>query len=136
MDRKILLNVLQKCGFYLHNQKGKKLGQYRILGILKKEGAIPQQELQKHLRVKSGSISEILLKMEKAGLILRTRSCEDKRRVLVDVTEEGLSKLNFLVQEYERENEHLFNSLSEEECKSLYEMLMKLYTAWTGEVLC
>lgn len=136
MDRKELLEVLQKCGFYLHNQKRKKLGQYRILLYLSHHLKSSQKDIQAHLRIQAGSISEILLKMEKAGLVYREKDERDKRRILVDITKEGKDKLQGLIEEYERENEILFDILNDEECKQLYQLLNKLYKEWTEGALC
>ncbi len=133
MIKKELLDDLQKCGHYLHSRKGKKFGQYRILLILSKQSGMPQKDLQDFLRIKSGSISEILFKMENSGLISRFKSAEDKRRTIVKLTEVGLKKVKELTEEYESENEELFNCLSDDECVILKNILGKLKSAWLEE---
>lgn len=133
MERKELLDLIQKCGHFLHHQKGKKLGQYRILLILKKHSLMPQKELLECLHIKAGSLSEILLKMETNKLIVRTRDSKDKRRILVELTDEGLVKVNSLIAEYEKENEALFKSLNDDECNQLFTILTRLYKDWRAE---
>lgn len=135
MDKKELLNNLQKCGHFLHCQKGKSLGQYRILLILKKEGVIPQKELQQILRIQSGSISEILSKMESNELIYRTKDKNDKRKALVGLSLKGEEYIKKLINDYEYENQNLFNCLSDEECDNLNNLLIKLYSYWIGDDL-
>lgn len=130
MDRKELLDSLLKCGHFLHDQKGKKLGQYRILLFLKNHQQVSQMELQHFLRVQAGSISEILLKMEKAGLVSRCKDSLDKRRILINLTDLGLKKVNELILEYEEENEHLFDCLNDSECVELKDILDRLYEKW------
>lgn len=130
MERRELLNILQRCGHFIHCRKGKKLGQYRILLILKNRGTLPQKDVQDILHVKSGSISEILGKMEVGRLILRTRDTSDKRKVLVSLTEQGLAYVERLIAEYEKEDEALFDCLNEDECRQLKEILDKLYNSW------
>ncbi|MDE5715391.1 MAG: MarR family transcriptional regulator [Anaeroplasmataceae bacterium] len=133
MERKELLDLIQKCGHFLHHQKGKKLGQYRILLILKKHSLMPQGQLLECLHIKAGSLSEILLKMEMNGLIVRTKDDKDKRRILVELTEKGLFKVNSLIEEYEVENEKLFLALNDVECNQLFDILTRLYKDWRGE---
>lgn len=82
------------------------------------------------LHIKSGSISEILGKMETGHLIQRTRDTADKRKVLVSLTEQGQEYVERLISEYEKENEALFDCLNEEECRRLMEILIKLYDSW------
>lgn len=133
MRRRELLNLLQKCGHFLHHQKGKKFGQYRILLILKEHPMLPQSELLKCLHIQAGSLSEILSKMESNHLVSRIKDFEDKRKFLLELTEEGLNKVNSLMKEYEIENEMLFSSLNDEECEVLYCLLTRLYQNWKGE---
>lgn len=133
MERKILLDLLQKCGHFLHHQKGTKFGQYRILLLLKKNTSIPQKDLLNCLHIQAGSLSEILLKMETQGLIQRTKDTSDKRKTLVHLTQKGLDKVEELMGEYQKENESLFASLTDKECETLYEVLRKLYYDWKGE---
>ncbi|MDE7105554.1 MAG: MarR family transcriptional regulator [Anaeroplasmataceae bacterium] len=133
MERRELLGLLQKCGHFLHHQKGKKLGQYRILLILKNHPMLPQGELLDFLHIKAGSLSEILLKMESSQWITRTKDPKDKRRVLLELTESGLRKVNSLIEEYESENAILFSSLSDKECEELFDLLARLYKSWKGE---
>lgn len=133
MERKELLNLIQRCGHFLHHQKGKKLGQYRILLILKNHPLMPQKDLLECLHIQAGSLSEILLKMESNHLIHRTKDSKDKRRVLLELTEEGLMKVNQLIQEYEAENANLFSVLNDKECEELGNLMMKLYESWKGE---
>ncbi|MDE6661264.1 MAG: MarR family transcriptional regulator [Anaeroplasmataceae bacterium] len=133
MERKELLSLLQKCGHHLHHQKGKKLGQYRILLILKDHPNLPQSDLLGCLHIQAGSLSEILLKMESSNLIIRTKDSLDKRRVLLSLSEAGLLKVNTLIKEYEAENEMLLSTLTDEECMVLYSLLSRLYKNWKGE---
>ncbi len=133
MERRQLLDILQKCGHFLHHQKGKKFGQYRILLLLKRNPSIPQKQLLDCLHIQAGSLSEILLKMETQGLVTRTKSEEDKRKVLVHLTEGGLNKVNALMEEYEKENESLFAILKDEECEALFQYLERLYAFWKGD---
>ena len=133
MERRQLLDLLQRCGHHLHNQKGKKFGQYRILLILSRHPKITQKELQELLHIQAGSLSEILTKMEGYHLIERTKREEDRRSVQIQITKAGLAKVQCLTEEYQEENELLFSSLSDEECSILWDLLSRLYLDWRGE---
>ena len=64
-----------------------------VLRILDREGSPDQQFLLRELRVRPGSLSELLGKLEQKGLIERERSESDRRRVIVRLTEAGRQAL-------------------------------------------
>ena len=63
--------------------------QYIVLLVLWEHDSIPVGELCKKLFLDSGTLTPLLKKLEERGLLLRTRSEEDERVVLVSLTEEG-----------------------------------------------
>ena len=54
-------------------------GQGRVLRILTESGTMTQRELTERLGIQPGSASEVIGKLEKAGLIVRTASEADRR---------------------------------------------------------
>jgi DNA-binding MarR family transcriptional regulator len=68
------------------------LGQYRCMQILYVNGAMTQKELAEQLRIRATSLSELLMKLKKKGLIKRTVTEKDKRTFLVTLTDAGRSK--------------------------------------------
>ena len=76
-------------GHYLH-QSGGRSGQKRILTRLAKHGgSLDQRAIQDMFDIKSGSLSEVLAKLEADGLIERQRSEEDARKLVVVLTPAG-----------------------------------------------
>ena len=59
-----IIEYLGACGRFLHYKMGEKAGRRRIFTILSKAKELPQRELQDILGICSGSLSEILAKME------------------------------------------------------------------------
>ncbi|MGK0577084.1 MarR family transcriptional regulator [Macrococcus capreoli] len=62
---------------------------YLVLMVLSEEKKIPSLSLGERLAFQSGTITPILKKMEKRGLIQRHRSETDERVVMVELTDEG-----------------------------------------------
>ena len=88
-----------------------------------------QRELTERLGIQPGSASELVGKLERAGLITRTPSETDRRTADIRLTEAGLARR----QEQEKEQagrESLFAVLSEEEKQTLLALLEKLHQAW------
>ena len=92
--------------------------QDRIIRILDENGGtMGQKALQELLRVRPGSISEILAKMEEKGLISRSRDEDDRRAALITLNAE-------VHPETERQN--FFAVLTTEEQETLKELLKKV----------
>ena len=114
---------LKTCGRFLYYQVGGKAGQQRILMRLNSHGKTTQKELQDVLEISSGALSEILQKMEDSGLILRTKSAEDKRQVDLSLTPHGRETAHSVEAHYHRTLERMFECLSAEQKDQLEETL-------------
>jgi DNA-binding MarR family transcriptional regulator len=64
-------------------------GQGRILAMLKLHDGIATKDLSYLLGIRTSSLNEALARMEKADLITREPSTEDRRIILVSLTEKG-----------------------------------------------
>ncbi|MFV2198013.1 MarR family winged helix-turn-helix transcriptional regulator [Nocardiopsis sp. LOL_012] len=63
--------------------------QYLVLLALWERDALTVKELGRALRLDSGTLSPLLRRLERAGLLDRRRSADDERVVEVTLTEEG-----------------------------------------------
>lgn len=63
--------------------------QERVLAIVRERGGMSQRELLDLLDVRSASLSEVLAKLERNGLIARRRDDADRRGFTVAVTDKG-----------------------------------------------
>lgn len=63
--------------------------QYLVFLVLFEKDGITVSELGKRLYLDSGTLSPLLKKMEKEGYVLRIRSKEDERTVVINLTEKG-----------------------------------------------
>lgn len=98
---------------------------YRILSLLAEREQIGQQELKDLLGVKSGSLSELLAKLEKKGLVRRKKNDADKRSRDTVLTEEGRHWLHDHAPE-DPDASQLFSVLSEDEKVQLSALLGRL----------
>src|SRR3569832_2323767 len=63
--------------------------QYLVLLVLWERDGIAVKEIGERLHLDSGTLTPLLKRLEQAGLIKRTRSSEDERQVLIDLTAQG-----------------------------------------------
>ncbi|MCD7738441.1 MAG: MarR family transcriptional regulator [Lachnospiraceae bacterium] len=135
-----LLTLLEKSGHFLYHRRNGRCGQRRILTLLdrweKEHGAeegMSQQELQKRLGIQSGSISEILGKMENSGLIRKARQMSDHRKICIFMTDAGRERLERKKEENRRQETLLFQHLTPEEQAELQRIMEKLLTGWAED---
>ena len=118
-DPESLEGLFVRCVRRMHHQHGR-FGstQDRIIRILDENGGtMGQKALQELMRVKPGSVSEILTKMEEKGLIERKKDADDRRASLITLTTEDRP---------ETPQTSLFDVLSTEEKETLKQLLKKV----------
>ncbi|MDR2733267.1 MAG: MarR family transcriptional regulator [Spirochaetota bacterium] len=86
-------------------------GQGRILAVLKLKDGISTRDLSYLLGVRVSSLNEILSKLEKNGFVFREPSPEDKRVMLVRITEKGKNEQQIAPRDFR----DIFSCLSDEE---------------------
>ncbi len=119
--------LLDRCGHYLaHRIGGNKRGQDSILTVISQNPGITQKEIGEILSIQPASVSELLMKLERKGLVLREKDENDRRSIKVQLTEEGQSNLA----ELKEETSDPFLALSVEEQEQLRSLLKKLLADW------
>ena len=88
VNEKLIIN-LRDIGHMMRMQYEGKASQKRILIILSKLETITQKELTVRLGIQPGSVSEILTKLENAGLIIRQENETDHRTTTIQLTDLG-----------------------------------------------
>lgn len=107
-----------------------KASQSRILIVLREHKVMTQRELTKHLDIQPGSASEILAKMEQAGLIMRMPNQADQRTMDILLTEKGNTLASEAVEQRKKLYGKIFVSLTAKEQETLYALLEKLQADW------
>ncbi|MGN0182672.1 MAG: MarR family winged helix-turn-helix transcriptional regulator [Candidatus Ornithomonoglobus sp.] len=130
-DNKLIMN-LRDLGHTLHSLSEGKGSQKRILIILHENGGMTQRELTERLGIQPGSASEVIGKLEKAGLIQRTESMADRRTADIQLTQTGKTLAEEAAGQRRTRYREMFSSLSDEEKLSLLALLEKLRADWDG----
>ncbi|MGM9521788.1 MAG: MarR family winged helix-turn-helix transcriptional regulator [Oscillospiraceae bacterium] len=127
-EQKILLEQLHRSGRFIYHRVSNARGQGCVLKILAEHPSITQKELLALQNIQPGSLSEILTKLERKGLITRTKDELDKRKVCVSLTEAGKKESAKRLVEVNRND--LFTGLEPEERQELLRLLTKLNQSW------
>lgn len=100
--------------------------QYITMMILWERKSLTAKELGDALYLDSGTLTPLLKKMEKKGLLTRKRSTKDERHLVVTLTDAGEALKERAVQVPEQMTGCL--PLSAEEAETLYRLLYKILT--------
>lgn len=119
-------SLLDTCGHYFaHRVGGSKRGRGKVIELIANKPGITQKELGEALGIQPASVSELLMKLERKGFVLRRKDETDRRVIRIDLTAEGLAET-----ERKEEQADLFQALSREEQETLKELLGKLIADW------
>lgn len=104
-------------------------GEYGVLWYLSKvENNVSAGILTNKLHVVPGRMTDILTALENKGLIVRSKEPEDRRVVLVSITEEGIREATKKREEIHEKYKGLFGALSYEDTRELIRLLKILLT--------
>lgn len=125
-----LVQTLWSLSHLMRMQYEGRASQTRILVMLREAGPLTQKALTERLGVQPGSASEILAKLEGAGLITRTPNETDRRTTDILLTDEGTRLAQEAAGQRQKRQEEMFSCLTAEEKQTLFTLLHKLRGDW------
>lgn len=100
-------------------------GQGAIISALGEIGPCSQKDLAEYRHVSAATISVMLRRMEKSGLVVRSQS-EDGKHNDISLTEQGEELCKALSQDMVGEPERIFAGLSEEDKQAARRIFLKI----------
>lgn len=131
VNKELIIN-LRNLGHtirFLFEGKG---SQKRILIILYENGDMTQRELTERLGIQPGSASEVIGKLESAGLIQRRLSRSDRRTADILLTESGRVQAEEASMQRRIRHQQMFSCLTQEEKDTLLKLTGKLDADWNS----
>ena len=129
---KFLENIYQfhrKIRVRLSNElsRGKiTIPQYHIMYFLSDRRRATMSELAEHLLVSRAAVTGLVDKLVKTGFVKRKFSCEDRRIIMISLTEKGKIVISKIKKQFNSLLVSAFNKLSSEEKKQFMEMSEKM----------
>jgi DNA-binding MarR family transcriptional regulator len=101
--------------------------QYNLLRLLRasRPEAVPTLSLVGRLVSRAPNVTRMLDNLERRGLIIRCRSTEDRRTVLVKIAKSGLALLDRIAEPLKECHERQLGHLSPSDLKQLRTLLLK-----------
>jgi DNA-binding MarR family transcriptional regulator len=123
----LLLSLLIKSVYHRISEPelGVRLKEFVALGYLRAHSGTSQHELGESICVDANNLVILLNELEAAGLALRRRDPEDRRRHLVDITPHGLDALTRAEAVVAEAEDEVLAGLTRAERSSLRNLLAK-----------
>lgn len=100
--------------------------QWRVLRVLGEHGTVETGRVAREAYILGPSLTGVLARMERDGLIRRARDPADQRRTVVEATARGLKLVEKLSSTIESHYQWLERSLGEQKLADLYRLLDQL----------
>lgn len=107
-------------------QNGLNPTEFAVLELLYHKGRQPLQKIGSKILLASGSITYVVDKLEKRGLINRISCPSDRRVTYAEISEEGEKFMQKIFPEHEQNLHELMSVLTPEEKDTAIELLKKL----------
>jgi DNA-binding MarR family transcriptional regulator len=105
----------------------------RVLELVGEPHRMSPSELSEIVVRSSGGMTQILDRLERAGLVARTPDPADRRKVLVALTDEGMRTADAANARYAAERERLLADLSSDEVQRLDDAIHRLLEVMTAD---
>jgi homoprotocatechuate degradation regulator HpaR len=100
--------------------------QWRVLRVLGEHGTVETGRVAREAYLLGPSLTGVLSRMERDGLVRRERDPVDQRRTVVEATAKGLKLVDKLSHTIEAHYQWLEKSLGKQKLSQLYELLDEL----------
>jgi homoprotocatechuate degradation regulator HpaR len=97
--------------------------QWRVLRVLGEHGVVETGRVSREAYILGPSLTGVLARMERDGLIRRERDSEDQRRTVVQATAKGLKLVDKLSHTVESHYDWMEKSLGKQKLAQLYRLL-------------
>jgi DNA-binding MarR family transcriptional regulator len=133
----VLLTRLSRAVYRRSNEEllGMRLKGYVALCYLRDRGAATQQDLGEKMMVDPNNLVILLNELEDAGYLVRRRDPEDRRRHIVELTDEGRRAIDHAEQGMESIEDEVLGALTPDERAKLRGLLNKALEGVPGEKL-
>ena len=115
----------------LHSQKlmkesGLTAPQLLVMQAIEKEGSPSTSTLARHIAVSQATMTRIIDRLERAGLVRREKSSKDKRVINISLTDAGQAKLELAPEPLQAEFLRRFRKLEDWEQQMLKSSLLRV----------
>ncbi|MEN2465410.1 MarR family transcriptional regulator [Ornithinibacillus sp. FSL M8-0202] len=105
---------------------GMRTSDFEILEALYHKGRLTVKEVSDAVLINTGSITYVIDKLEKKGLLERSHCKDDRRVVYIHITDEGKKLMDEVFPQHQQVIESLFEGISDEDKETLISVLKQV----------
>ncbi len=124
--RKVNNNMRSISHSSIHGGRNLSHAQINIIDYTSKNPGVMQKDIAERMGIKPSSVTEVLKKLEEKDYILRLKDENDLRKIRIYITLAGEKELEKIKNNRDQHEEMIFNSLTEDEKDTLYDLLRKI----------
>lgn len=121
-------SIFYKRVFANLSNTGLTSGQPKVLDYLKYHDGCVQKDIATACEIESSTVTNLLLRMEEAGLIERRMLNGNRRSLYVFLTDKGRKSLEKVSEVFDTLEKDAFDGFSKEEQMEFLEMLLKMHS--------
>ncbi|MFV3406335.1 MULTISPECIES: homoprotocatechuate degradation operon regulator HpaR [Pseudomonas] len=100
--------------------------QWRVIRILRQQGELESHQLAELACILKPSMSGVLKRLERDGIVARRKSSEDQRRVFINLTVKGQQAFLAMSEEMGRNYEKILSQFGEDKLEQLMQLLNEM----------
>jgi MarR family transcriptional regulator, 2-MHQ and catechol-resistance regulon repressor len=100
--------------------------EFSVLEVLFLQGKQNIQQIGNRILISSGSMTYVIDKLEKRGLLSRNDCPEDRRIIHVTLTDDGFHLMKEIMPKHQELVDHIFHSLGDKEAETMVSLLKKV----------
>ncbi|HDS1816406.1 MAG: homoprotocatechuate degradation operon regulator HpaR [Pseudomonas sp.] len=100
--------------------------QWRVIRILRQQGELESHQLAELACILKPSMSGVLKRLERDGVVARRKSPEDQRRVFISLTDKGQQAFLAMSEEMARNYERILSQFGEDKLQQLMQLLNEM----------
>jgi MarR family transcriptional regulator, 2-MHQ and catechol-resistance regulon repressor len=125
--------VLMKTAKGIHEKVREQMLMYKlnvtefsVMEVLYQKGTLTIQQICQNVLISSGSMTYVIDKLEKRGLLKRNACPNDRRAIHISLTQDGLNLMDTIMPKYLDMVDGLFEALDPEEAETFLKLLKKV----------
>ncbi|MAT40885.1 MAG: MarR family transcriptional regulator [Anaerolineaceae bacterium] len=120
------MDSVQACLLNGSSMKELTISQFGTMEALYHLGPLCQNELGSKILKSNSNMTTVIDNLEKRGLVRRERDTNDRRMIIINLTDTGKQLIESVFPEHTKNMVKIFSALSNEEQKTLGDLLRKL----------